>query len=127
VISSDIDSPPPECLVTDCWSGSTVVVRCVGVLDMVTAPHLEERLDVVLDKRPAVIIIDLSAVDFLASAGMNALVMVHRRLTADQIFAVVADGPATSRPLRLIGLAEMFNMCPTLDAAYEKAGVQTAL
>jgi anti-anti-sigma factor len=93
---------------------------------MVTAPQLEERLDVVLDQQPAVIIIDLSDVEFLASAGMNALVMVHRRITGDQRLAVVADGPATSRPLRLIGLAEMINMCPTLDEAYQKVGVETA-
>lgn len=122
----DTGFPPPNCLVTDHWCDATVVVSCAGVLDMVTAPHLEERLDAVLDRRPAVIIIDLSDVDFLASAGMNVLMMVHRRIGVDQRFAVVADGPATSRPLQLIGLAELINMCPSLDEAYQKVGVETA-
>lgn len=79
-----------------------------------------------MDRRPSVLIIDLSAVEFLASHGMNVLVMVRRRIAAEVRFAVVADGPVTSRPLKLIGLAEMINLCPTLDQAYQKFGIETA-
>jgi len=32
-------------------------------------------------------------------------------------FAVVADGPATSRPLKLVGIAEVVGLYPTLDEA----------
>jgi hypothetical protein len=32
-------------------------------------------------------------------------------------FAVVADGPATSRPLKLVGVAEIVGLHATLDEA----------
>jgi anti-sigma B factor antagonist len=126
VTTPDINSGVPNCVVTDHWRESTVVVSCAGVLDMVTAPYLQERLNAVVDRQPSVLIIDLSDVEFLASHGMNVLVTVRRRTAAEVGFAVVADGPVTSRPLKLIGLAEMINMCPTLDQAYEKFGIETA-
>lgn len=113
----------PECVVTEHWWGSTVIVGCSGVIDMITAPHLEQRLSEVLKKEPSAVIVDLSGVDFLASHGMNVLALVRRELDDDVKFAVVADGPATSRPLTLIGLAEAINMCPTLDAALENLGI----
>jgi anti-sigma B factor antagonist len=116
----------PNCVVTDHWRDSVVVVECAGVLDMVTAPHLQDRLTAVEDRNPSALIVDLSGVDFLASHGMNVLVALRRRIPADVGFAVVADGPATSRPLRLIGLAEIINMCQTLDEAYERVGIGSA-
>ncbi|WP_232374812.1 STAS domain-containing protein [Mycolicibacterium mengxianglii] len=112
----------PSCVVVENWRESTVVVSCAGVIDMLTAPHLDERLTVVLDKKPTALIVDLTDVEFLASHGMNILVMVRRRIGPEVGFAVVADGPATSRPLKLIGLAELVNMCPTLDEAFDKVG-----
>lgn len=116
----------PECVVSEHWWESTVVVSCVGVIDMVTAPHVEQRLDEVLKKEPSALVIDLSGVDFMASHGMNVLVLTQRRLDAGVAFAVVADGPATSRPLELVGLAEAINLCPTLDDAFEKIGIDPA-
>ena len=118
---SDIDLP--NCTVTERWLDASVVVSCSGVLDMLTAPHLEDRLNDVLAKQPTALVIDLSEVDFLASHGMNVLVMVRRRLAPEVPFAVVADGPATSRPLTLIGLAELINMCATLDEAFQRLDI----
>lgn len=114
----------PECVVTEHWWESTVIVGCAGVIDMITAPHLEQRLSEVVKKEPSAVIVDLTSVDFLASHGMNVLALVRRELDEDVKFAVVADGPATSRPLTLIGLAEAINMCPTLDAALENLGIE---
>jgi anti-anti-sigma factor len=116
----------PECVVNEHWWESTVVVSCAGVLDMITAPHLEQRLSEVLKKEPTALIIDLSDVTFMASHGMNVLALMRRETEPDVTFAVVADGPATSRPLTLIGLADTVNMCPTLDAALENLGIKPA-
>ncbi|MGB3484780.1 MAG: STAS domain-containing protein [Mycobacterium sp.] len=110
----------PSCLVTEHWDASTVVVSCAGVIDMITAPQLEQRLFEVLDKQPSALVVDLSGIEFLASHGMNVLVMVRRQLAGTAGFAVVADGPATSRPLRLIGLDDMINLCSTLEEAFVK-------
>lgn len=122
--SSDSYADLPSCVVVEHWCESTVVVNCAGVLDMLTAPHLEERLSTVLAKLPKAVVVDLTDIDFLASHGMNVLLAARRNLAPDVAFAVVADGPATSRPLKLIGVAELINMCATLDEALDKLGIK---
>ncbi len=118
-MASEFTNPDaiPACVVEERWYDVTVVLSCSGVIDMLTAPHLEESLASVLAKQPSAVIVDLSKVDFLASRGMGVLIEMHDRITPDIGFAVVADGPATSRPLKLIGVADVINMHSTLDAA----------
>lgn len=72
-------------------------------------------------KLPAGIIIDLSKVDFLACAGINTLLAAHADVTPDTRFGVVADGPATSRPLTLLGVDRELGLYRSLDDAL-KAG-----
>ena len=78
---------------------------------------VKEAIRTALRKRPAALVVDFSAVDFLASAGMGVLVAVHDEVVPDVGFCVVADGPATSRPLRLVGIADIVRIYPTLDEA----------
>jgi anti-anti-sigma regulatory factor len=53
---------------------------------------------------------------------MGVLVSACDRASETAGFAVVANGPATSRPLRLVGLADMIGMYPTLDEARAALG-----
>lgn len=96
--------------------GATVV-EVTGAIDAVTAPRLEEALNAALTPAPAVLIADLTETEFLSSAGMSVLMSVHGRLGDSGRFAVVADGPGTSRPLKLVGIAEVIALYPTLDQA----------
>ncbi len=59
----------------------------------------------------------VAQVDFLGSAGMNALVSAYHAFTPAARFAVVADGPVTRRPLILIGLDKVLDIYRTLDDA----------
>ena len=108
---------PTECVIREAWLDRTAVLSVSGVLDMLTSPQLEASVSTVIGKQPAAVIVDLTDVDFLASAGMG--VLVHARDLADGKlgFAVVASGPATSRPLKLVGLAEVVGLYPTLEEA----------
>ncbi len=99
------------------WRGDMVIVTVSGELDLVTAPQLAESVDLLLTKQPDAIVIDLSSVGFLASAGMSLLVSTHQQLGESMGFAVVADGPATGRPLSVIGLDELFSIYGTIDEA----------
>lgn len=110
-------SEATNCAVTERWAGRTVIVSASGDIDMLSAPALEEVIRTALRKRPAALVVDFSAVDFLASAGMGVLVAVHDDVVPDVGFCVVADGPATSRPLRLVGIADIVRIYPTLDEA----------
>jgi anti-anti-sigma factor len=110
-------SSASQCIITDCWRDDVVVIRCVGELDMVTVPDLERQVATALQKRPSSMIVDLSRVDFLGSVGMGLLVATHDNCGSTTHFAVVADGPATSRPMKLIGLTNIMTVYPTLDEA----------
>ena len=98
--------------------GEAVVLKVSGALDTITAPSLATYLDVVLTGGPAVLIVDLTGVDFLSSAGMNLLVETHH-LTAKTatMLRVAADGPATSRPMRSIGIDQVVDLYPTVTEA----------
>ena len=95
------------------------IVAASGDVDMLTAPQLREAIDAALGQQPEGLIVDLSAVDFLGSAGMQVLMEAHNQ-TGDSVrFAVVADGPATSRPLKITGIADLITLYASLDAALQ--------
>ncbi len=87
---------------------------------MLTSPRLEEMVTKTLEQAPAALIVDLTDVTFLGSAGMQVLVDAHGVARPGIGFVVVADGPGTSRPLKLIGLTEVFDVVPTLQTAVDK-------
>lgn len=108
-----------SCETTERWVDRVVIVSVAGVVDMLTAPQLEEAIRAARGKDPAGLIVDFTAVDFLASAGMGILVAVHDEVTPDVKFSVVAEGPATSRPLKLLGIADLIPLYATVDEAVD--------
>ena len=106
-----------SCTVEEKRVGDVSVVSVTGTLDMLTAPQLEAAIAAAAATSPTAVVVDLGAVDFLASAGMGLLVAAHGDLTPAVRFAVVADGPATSRPLKLVGIADVVDLYVSLDEA----------
>jgi anti-sigma B factor antagonist len=105
------------CDVTEHWVGEVAVVAVAGVIDAVTAPQFDEALRAAVANKPEGLVVDLTAVEFLASAGMGVLVAAHDDADDGTRFSVVADGPATSRPLKLVGIADIVPLYATLDDA----------
>ena len=70
------------------------VVAVTGVVDMLTAPDLEKAIAEAAKSSPTAVVVDMSAVEFLASAGMGVLIAAQDELAPAIRFAVVADGPA---------------------------------
>lgn len=93
------------------------VIEAVGAVDMLTAPQLQDVIAVALARRPDRLILDMTHVDFLGSAGMQVLMDTRDQLGPGSRFAVVADGPATSRPLKITGVADFVELFPSLDVA----------
>jgi anti-anti-sigma factor len=96
--------------------GETLVLEVLGPLDALTAPQLAEAIMASLADQPAALIVDLSKLDFLGSAGMTALVEGHEAAGSAQRFGVVADGPP-GRHMKIVGLDGILSIYPTLDAA----------
>ena len=110
-------SAASQCTIKRRRVGEIEVLAVAGVVDMLTTSQLEEAIATAAKDAPRGIVVDLGAVDFLASAGMGALVAARDELPKDIQFAVVADGPATSRPLKLVGIADVVGLHATLDEA----------
>ena len=95
------------------YEDGIAVLTVSGEVDLATVPALEAAIDAALATQPSALVIDLSAVEFLASAGLQTLVTTQQRLGSSDQFAVVAEGAATSRPIQLTGLDEIFGLYPT--------------
>ena len=67
-------------------------------------------------------IIDLTNVKFLASQGMSVLIATRENAAPEIDVFVVADGPATSRPLKLVGVTELVPVYSTLTEAVAATG-----
>jgi anti-sigma B factor antagonist len=98
---------------------SVVVLVAGGELDALTAAQLADAINTSLwDTQTAAVVVDLLNLQFLASAGMTVLLEGQRTSNQlDKHFGVVADGPATSRPMKMIGLDQELNLHSTLEAA----------
>ena len=94
-----------------------VILTVADAVDANTAPELGAAIAQALDPAPPALVVDLTAVTFLASAGMTVLLKGREQAGSEVGFAVVADGPATARPLRVLGLDQELALCPTLDEA----------
>lgn len=106
-----------SCAIEERRVGGVIVVGVTGVVDMLTAPELEKAIAEAAKSSPAAVVVDMSAVEFLASAGMGVLIAAQDELAPAIRFAVVADGPATSRPLKLVGVTDVVDLYTTLDEA----------
>lgn len=97
------------------------VVAPTGRMDALNAPHLRVRCDTLLAGGTHRIVIDLSAVDFLDSAGLAAMVgaLKRARSAGGDVKLVMPESYAVSRILELTSFDRVFQIAPDVDAAVE--------
>jgi anti-sigma B factor antagonist len=110
------DFPATELTITLAWRDKAAVLRVAGEIDLLSAPEFEEAVGGVLAESPEVLVVDLCAVTFFCSAGLQVLAAAHRRL-AEHALRVVSDSPVTSGPLKTTGLDTWIGVHPTVDEA----------
>ncbi len=98
--------------------GDAVVLSAKGIVDMAAAPALTDRIRAILRQRPAVLVVDLSEVTFLATAGMSVLMEADRKSNELAIsLRVVAHGPVTVKSMQLLGIDDLLAIYPTVSTA----------
>lgn len=101
-------------------NGNAVVLTAEGIVDVAAAPALTDQIRAILRRRPAVLVVDLTGVTFLATAGMSVLMEADRKSAELAIsFRVVAPGPVTIKPMQLLGIDDLLGIYPTVDAALQ--------
>jgi anti-sigma B factor antagonist len=91
------------------------VVSVVGEIDLVTAPELEQAVAQAFGEEPNALIVDLSAVEYMASVGLRVLVATLNMCESAR-FAVVAND-TTRGIIEVVGLDKIFSLYWTLDDA----------
>jgi anti-sigma B factor antagonist len=94
------------------------VVGPVGALDARTVPDLQNRLNQLVAADAVKLVVDLSEVPYMASAGIRVLVTAlqsARLNTGDLRLASVQ--PAVARMLELAGLLQLLTIYPDVAAA----------
>lgn len=95
-------------LVAVCQQGTTVTISLEGELDLAQRPGLRKATNDVLGQSPECVILDLSCLDFIDSAGMHAVIELHRRSQQQHTRLVIfPGGPQVQRSFELTGLAEI--------------------
>lgn len=94
-----------------------LVLHVAGEIDLLTVPRLEEALDAALAEAPEIVVADLTAVSFLSSVGMAALVRARQQAGEGTDVRVVAKGDVTFRPMELTGLTSELAVYPTVSDA----------
>jgi anti-sigma B factor antagonist len=106
------DEPTGSVALEQVPEGVVLVVR--GALDLSLAPRLRRTVERAVRLRPALLVLDLTGVTFLASAGMAELVRANRRLRGELPVRVVAAGRLVLRPLELTRLTDELTIHPSL-------------
>ncbi|WP_328608314.1 STAS domain-containing protein [Amycolatopsis sp. NBC_00345] len=92
--------------ITTEWHGRTMVLVLDGDLDLHTAPTVREAIESALAQGPRRLVVDLSAVRFLNSAGLTVLLDGHRAAASRTDLRLVATTRATWRPLQITRVHE---------------------
>jgi anti-sigma B factor antagonist len=87
------------------------LVSVTGEIDLYTAPHLQSEFTRLLQDGPSRVVIDMSAVDFCDSTGMNVLLSALKRMKEQGgALEVAAPRPAVRKILQVTGLDSVFTV-----------------
>ena len=102
-------------------AGGKSVVAAAGELDVATAPQLLSAVALLAQRGTSAIAIDLSALTFIDSSGINALRTALRSANARGVGAILAaPSERVLRVLELVNLAEILPLEHSLPAAFAR-------
>lgn len=100
------------------WLGEAAVIKLPEEIDISNADQVRDELLSLLNRGPAVLIVDMAETTFCDSAGINALVRAHKRATAnDAEIRLVVASPGVERILTITGVDRLIPVHPTVAAS----------
>lgn len=105
------------------WLGEAAVITLPEEIDISNSEQVREELLSLLNRGPAVLIVDMAETTFCDSAGVNALVRAHKRATANgaEIRLVVAS-LGVLRVLAITGVDRLIPVYPSMTASLAEPG-----
>ncbi|WP_280238683.1 STAS domain-containing protein [Nocardia abscessus] len=96
-------------------AADTVIVTVHGEIDMASAPHLQSALDGALRDAPAAVVVDMSNVGFLGSAGLSVLLAASEATGSGGLRVVPSD--AARRPIEVTALDRLLTVFDSVEEA----------
>lgn len=95
-----------------------MVVEVKGRMDAVTAPEFEQNLSETISKGEKKIIINLSGLEYISSAGLRSILVVAKKLKAEQgtLFFYGLQG-TVQEVFKISGFFSIFRIVDSLEAA----------
>lgn len=107
--------------------GSIPVVVVRGEVDMCTAALFAAELVTQVNRRPAAVVVDLRAVSFFGSSGINVLLEAYGRgINRRVAIHVIVTRPCILKALQTTGMDRVFAIHTDLPAALRAATGTTA-
>jgi anti-sigma B factor antagonist len=101
----DVDSDPAGLKFAQLQVGHRIVLAASGEVDIATAPELREAVDAVLASGALDVWLDVSAVTFMDSTGVRALLDTRDALSGTgRTFAVICPPGPVRRVIQIAGL-----------------------
>ncbi|WP_434444179.1 STAS domain-containing protein [Lentzea sp. E54] len=95
-----------------------VVTRAAGEIDISSVDLVREELAKQLDRHPVSLVLDLGALTFIGSTGINMLIEEQLRVQElGTAFVVVADQSVVLKPLEIAGVLDVLVVCPSVPEA----------
>ena len=107
----------------DEFQGGVAIARLAGEIDASNVDDISDRLRAMISNRSFALVVDLSGIEYVDSAGINLLFSLGEEMrTRQQLLAIVVrDSSPISRMIALTGLDRTVSMYGTLDAALASA------
>lgn len=102
--------------------GKAVVLEVSGEVDLLTSDEFEAQLKSVLSPPNQIVVLDLSDVKFLSSAGLSVLLASAESAKASDIsFRLVTTERVILRPLEITGISGAFTVYDAVADAVASA------
>lgn len=103
--------------------GPAAVLTVSGRIDANSAPTLEHTLLATVNEKAGPIIVDMSEVEYVSSAGLNVTLLAAKALAKTSRQLVVAGANEdVADVMRLTGVDKLIVLAGSLDAAVGEAG-----
>ncbi|WP_442786307.1 STAS domain-containing protein [Leptothoe sp. PORK10 BA2] len=99
--------------------GKCQIFRLTGLLDAFSEPTFRKVLNRYIEEGPTHIILDLSAIDFVDSSGLGALVQLVKKAKGESGSLQVVTNARVTQTVKLVRLEKFLSLQPTVDAALE--------
>jgi anti-sigma B factor antagonist len=101
-------------------TGDITIIEMVGELDSVTAPAVQEQI-IPLAKQGYKIILDMTGVTYMSSAGLRILLLMYRTINEHVGTIIIAGLNDDVRDVMSItGFLEFFTIVDTREEAFQK-------